>query len=140
MSQRCLLKISTPGTLGPTFPTNYFNGQPLTLQLSRLNPPVNISLTSSLTRVCGQAALAKVLRPESVPAAEVNSLTSAETELPFNYYTLPFCEPPEGTRKSLSTINPGTILTGAQIQNSPYNFSMLVRASTVHAAGPIKLA
>ncbi|KAK9828352.1 hypothetical protein WJX74_010345 [Apatococcus lobatus] len=61
--------------------------------------------------------------------AEVNSLTSAETELPFNYYTLPFCKPPEGVRKSLSTINPGTILTGAQIQNSPYNFSMLVEES-----------
>ena len=59
-------------------------------------------------------------------AAEVNSLTSSETELPYNYYTLPFCKPPEGTRKSLSAINPGTILMGSRIENSAYNFSMLV--------------
>ena len=58
--------------------------------------------------------------------AEANSLTSSETELPYNYYSLPFCKPPEGVKKSLNTINPGTILMGTQIENSPYNFSMLV--------------
>ncbi|KAK9828105.1 hypothetical protein WJX81_004518 [Elliptochloris bilobata] len=58
--------------------------------------------------------------------AEANSLTSSETELPYNYYTLPFCKPPEGVKKSLSAINPGTILMGSRIENSPYNFSMLV--------------
>lgn len=58
--------------------------------------------------------------------AEVNSLTSAETELPFDYYSLPFCAPAEGTRKSLNSINPGTILMGSRIQNSPYNYTMLV--------------
>ena len=64
--------------------------------------------------------------PRLLAAAEVNSLTSSETELPYNYYTLPFCKPPEGVKKSLSTINPGTILMGSRIENSPYNFSMLV--------------
>ena len=59
-------------------------------------------------------------------AADVNSLTSAETELPFDYYSLPFCKPAEGARKSLNSINPGTILMGSRIQNSPYNFTMLV--------------
>jgi transmembrane 9 superfamily member 2/4 len=59
-------------------------------------------------------------------AADVNSLTSPETELPFDYYTMPFCKPPEGVKKSLSSINPGTILMGARIENSPYNFSMMV--------------
>ncbi len=59
-------------------------------------------------------------------AAEVNSLTSSETELPFNYYSMPFCKPPEGVRKSVSSINPGTILAGSRIENSPYNFSMRV--------------
>lgn len=28
-------------------------------------------------------------------AASVNSLTSFETELPYEYYTMPFCKPPE---------------------------------------------
>jgi hypothetical protein len=57
----------------------------------------------------------------------VNSLTSSETELPYNYYSSPFCKPPEGVKKSINTINPGTILMGTVIENSPYNFSMLVR-------------
>ena len=61
-----------------------------------------------------------------LPAAEVNSLTSAETELPFDYYSLPFCGPSEGVKKSLNSINPGTILMGSRIQNSPYNYTMLV--------------
>ncbi|KAL3151993.1 hypothetical protein ABBQ32_001114 [Trebouxia sp. C0010 RCD-2024] len=58
--------------------------------------------------------------------ADVNSLTSAETELPFDYYSLPFCKPAEGARKSLNSINPGTIFMGSRIQNSPYNFTMLI--------------
>ena len=74
-------------------------------------------------------------------AAEVNSLTSAETELPFDYYSLPFCPPTEGPRKSLNTINPGTILMGSRILNSPYNFTMLVClvafSSTVHDMVPV---
>ncbi len=59
-------------------------------------------------------------------AAEVNSVVSSETELPYNYYSLPFCKPVEGVRKSLNSVNPGTILMGSRIENSPYNFSMLV--------------
>ena len=73
------------------------------------------------------------------PAAEVNSLTSSETELPYNYYTLPFCKPPEGIRKSLSAINPGTILMGSRIENSAYNFSMLVSGPARCAARSMKL-
>ena len=60
-------------------------------------------------------------------AADVNSLTSPETELPFDYYSLPFCQPPEGIKNTISSINPGTILMGARIENSPYNFSIMVR-------------
>lgn len=66
-------------------------------------------------------------------AAEVNSLTSSETELPYNYYTLPFCKPQEGVKKSMSAINPGTILMGSRIENSPYNFSMLVGSPALTA-------
>lgn len=64
-----------------------------------------------------------------VPAAYVNSLTSFETELPFEYYTLPFCQPPEGIRRIANTANPGTLLQGLRIENSPYNFTMKVRSA-----------
>lgn len=61
------------------------------------------------------------------PAAEVNSLTSSETELPFNYYSMPFCKPEEGVQKVVSSVNPGTILMGLRIENSPYSFYTMVR-------------
>ena len=56
--------------------------------------------------------------------AKVNSLTSIETELPFGYYTLPYCEPPEGVKKSAENL--GELLMGDQIDNSPYRFRMNV--------------
>lgn len=62
-------------------------------------------------------------------AVETNSLVSSETELPYDYYSMPFCKPPEGVKKSTGTINPGTILLGVRIENSPYNFSMMVCAA-----------
>jgi transmembrane 9 superfamily member 2/4 len=39
---------------------------------------------------------------------------------------MPFCKPPEGIKKASNTINPGTILLGIRIENSPYNFAMMV--------------
>mmetsp|Transcript_1335 Transcript_1335/g.3985 ORF Transcript_1335/g.3985 Transcript_1335/m.3985 type:complete len:711 (+) Transcript_1335:270-2402(+) len=62
--------------------------------------------------------------------ADVNSLVSPETELPFDYYSLPFCAPPEGIRSSVGSINPGTILMGSRIENSPYNFTVKVDEKT----------
>jgi transmembrane 9 superfamily protein 2/4 len=59
--------------------------------------------------------------------AEVNSLVSSETEMPYDYYSMPFCKPPEGVHRSTSTINPGTILLGIRIENSPYNFTMMTK-------------
>ena len=67
-------------------------------------------------------------------------MVSSETELPYNYYSLPFCKPVEGVRKSLNSINPGTILMGSRIENSPYNFSMLVSSRTELFAASSKLA
>lgn len=61
-------------------------------------------------------------------AVETNSLVSSETEMPYDYYSMPFCKPPEGVRKSSGTINPGTILLGIRIENSPYNLSMMVES------------
>eukprot|EP00892_Ulva_mutabilis_P012316 jgi/Ulvmu1/9457/UM052_0023.1 len=53
---------------------------------------------------------------------EVNSVSSFETELPYDYYSLPFCKPKGGVKRSTSSVNPGTILSGLRMFNSPYQF------------------
>lgn len=53
---------------------------------------------------------------------KVNSLTSIETELPFSYYSLPYCKPPKGIKKSAENL--GELLMGDQIETSPYIFHM----------------
>ncbi|CAM8988967.1 unnamed protein product [Rhodiola kirilowii] len=59
--------------------------------------------------------------------AKVNSLTSIETELPFSYYSLPYCKPVGGVKKSAENL--GELLMGDQIDNSPYRFRMNVNES-----------
>ncbi|KAA8524922.1 hypothetical protein F0562_011440 [Nyssa sinensis] len=59
--------------------------------------------------------------------AKVNSLTSIETELPFSYYSLPYCKPPKGIKKSAENL--GELLMGDQIDNSPYRFRMNINES-----------
>ena len=56
--------------------------------------------------------------------AKVNSLTSIETELPFSYYSLPYCKPAGGIKKSAENL--GELLMGDQIDNLPYRFRMNV--------------
>jgi len=58
----------------------------------------------------------------SVVDLKVNKLTSVKTQLPYAYYTLPFCKPPVITE---SVENLGEILTGDMIENSPYEIKML---------------
>ncbi|KAH6819250.1 Endomembrane protein 70 protein family [Perilla frutescens var. frutescens] len=58
---------------------------------------------------------------------KVNSLTSIETELPFSYYSLPYCKPQGGIKKSAENL--GELLMGDQIDNSPYRFRMNVNES-----------
>ena len=59
----------------------------------------------------------------------VNSLTSNETGLPFNYYSLPFCLPEEGIKRLQE--NFGEVLIGDSIENSPYKFRMLIPQKAV---------
>uniref|UniRef100_A0A453PFV5 Transmembrane 9 superfamily member n=1 Tax=Aegilops tauschii subsp. strangulata TaxID=200361 RepID=A0A453PFV5_AEGTS len=59
--------------------------------------------------------------------AKVNSLTSIETELPFSYYSLPYCRPKGGIKKSAENL--GELLMGDQIDNSPYRFRVNVNES-----------
>lgn len=55
-------------------------------------------------------------------SVKVNSLTSIDTEMPFSYYSLPFCKPQEGVKDSRENL--GEILMGDRIENSPYKFPM----------------
>ncbi|KAL6780112.1 EMP70 [Auxenochlorella protothecoides x Auxenochlorella symbiontica] len=61
---------------------------------------------------------------------EANSLVSSETEIPYRYYRMPFCKPVGGVKKASSTVNPGTILLGIRINNSPYSFSVMEETKT----------
>eukprot|EP00929_Paragymnodinium_shiwhaense_P067223 TRINITY_DN33847_c0_g1_i1.p1 TRINITY_DN33847_c0_g1~~TRINITY_DN33847_c0_g1_i1.p1 ORF type:complete len:632 (-),score=137.09 TRINITY_DN33847_c0_g1_i1:145-2040(-) len=53
---------------------------------------------------------------------KVNKLTSVKTQLPYRYYTLPYCRP---TVIQESVENLGEILEGDAIENSPYELKML---------------
>ncbi|XP_019058257.1 PREDICTED: transmembrane 9 superfamily member 11-like [Tarenaya hassleriana] len=60
---------------------------------------------------------------------KVNSLTSIETEMPFSYYSLPFCKPPEGVKDSAENL--GELLMGDRIESSPYKFKMFTNESEI---------
>lgn len=60
-------------------------------------------------------------------SVKVNSLTSIDTEMPFGYYSLPFCQPPEGIKDSAENL--GELLMGDRIENSPYQFRMFTNES-----------
>ena len=62
--------------------------------------------------------------PPFPPAVNVNSVTSFDTEMPYDYYSLPFCTPESGVKRVANSANPGTILQGLRMYNSPYDFSM----------------
>lgn len=52
----------------------------------------------------------------------VNKITSTETQLPLDYYSLPFCRPNAPLQKAKE--NMGQLLSGDLIQNSPYILRM----------------
>ncbi|CAH9098687.1 unnamed protein product [Cuscuta epithymum] len=60
---------------------------------------------------------------------KVNSLTSIDTEIPYGYYTLPFCKPLEGVKDSAENL--GELLMGDRIENSPYRFKMRTNESEI---------
>ncbi|KAG8050335.1 hypothetical protein GUJ93_ZPchr0009g481 [Zizania palustris] len=57
---------------------------------------------------------------DSLPV-KVNKLTSVKTQLPYAYYSLPFCKPNAIVD---SAENLGEVLRGDRIENSPYVFQM----------------
>lgn len=54
---------------------------------------------------------------------KVNKLTSTKTQLPYEYYSLPFCKP---DRIINMAENLGEVLRGDRIENSPYKVSPLL--------------
>jgi len=52
---------------------------------------------------------------------KVNKLSSTKTQLPYDYYSLPFCKPSE-TYNAVENL--GEVLHGSVIQNSAYDISM----------------
>ncbi|KAL2929926.1 Transmembrane 9 superfamily member 11 [Bienertia sinuspersici] len=62
-------------------------------------------------------------------SVKVNSLTSIDTEMPFSYYSLPFCKPPEGVKDSAENL--GELLMGDRIENSPYRFKMYTNETEI---------
>jgi len=52
---------------------------------------------------------------------KVNKLTSVKTQLPYSYYTLPYCQPPK-IQDSMENL--GETLMGDLIENSPYEIKM----------------
>ena len=53
---------------------------------------------------------------------KVNKLSSSVTQLPYNYYTMPFCKPSGDIINAVENL--GEVLHGSVIQNSPYDLQM----------------
>ena len=49
-------------------------------------------------------------------------MTSAKTQLPYEYYSLPFCQPADGI--TYQTLNLGEVLRGDRIVNTAYDVKM----------------
>ncbi|KAG9456227.1 hypothetical protein H6P81_000735 [Aristolochia fimbriata] len=62
-------------------------------------------------------------------SVKVNSLTSIDTEMPFTYYSLPFCKPKGGVKDSAENL--GELLMGDRIENSPYRFKMNINETEI---------
>jgi len=60
---------------------------------------------------------------------KVNAMTSIRTQVPKDYYRLPFCQPNNGPK--MASENLGEFLTGNKIQNSPYQLNMRNDANCV---------
>lgn len=53
---------------------------------------------------------------------KVNKLTSTKAQLPYEYYSIPYCRP----EKIISSAeNLGEVLRGDRIENSPYEVSCM---------------
>lgn len=62
---------------------------------------------------------------------KVNKLTSTKTQLPYEYFSLPYCQP----RKIVSSAeNLGEVLRGDRIETSPYEVRAILLRRSCQAA------
>lgn len=61
-------------------------------------------------------------QPHDLVEVKAIKLTSVKAQLPYDYYSLPFCDPPHGT--VYKTENLGEVLRGDRIVNTPYQVRM----------------
>jgi transmembrane 9 superfamily protein 2/4 len=85
-----------------------------------------LALTSML--VGANAFYVPGVQPEEFDKGEpvemkVNAMTSYHTQIPKDYYRLPFCQPSGGPK--MASENLGEFLTGNKIQSSAYSLNML---------------
>jgi hypothetical protein len=70
-----------------------------------------------------------IICPQGDPLqVKVNKLTSIKTQLPYTYYSLPFCKPATIVD---SAENLGEVLRGDRIENSPYLVSTLEESKLI---------
>lgn len=95
---------------------------------------VAVVLVVSVVLSLGGGNVEAYYLPGTVPVAygvgqplrvKVNSLSSERTQLPYDYYSLPFCRPDENTKIERYPENVGEILMGDVIKTSPYVFRMM---------------
>lgn len=55
---------------------------------------------------------------------KVNKLSSTRTQLPYEYYSLPFCQPKQGIVNVAENL--GEVLRGDRIENSAYLVCMML--------------
>jgi len=67
------------------------------------------------------------LPPFSLTPYQVNKITSSQTQIPYDYYSFPFCRPANGVHHYGENL--GEFLTGDRIENSPYELQMKVDQS-----------
>ncbi|XP_043706856.1 transmembrane 9 superfamily member 8-like [Telopea speciosissima] len=82
--------------------------------------------TLFLLFICGDCFYLPGVAPEDFEKGDllqvkVNKLSSTKTQLPYSYYSLPYCRP----KKIIDNAeNLGEVLRGDRIENSPYMFKM----------------
>jgi transmembrane 9 superfamily protein 2/4 len=88
-----------------------------------MQPLVLVFITTSISHAFYLPGIAPTEYAEEAPVdLKVNKLTSVKTQLPYRYYTLPYCKPAVVQE---SVENLGEILAGDTIENSPYEIFMM---------------
>ena len=82
---------------------------------------VTITLASTASAFYLPGVAPQDYQRDDIVNVKVNKLSSVRTQLPFDYYSLPYCQPP---RIEHSAENLGEVLRGDRIENSPYQLEM----------------